>query len=186
MNLAAALEDVDAFARRVGRDAVEIGGPLLELGEVFHGLHRPLRAEQPLDVDAAQRGRVDAMPMLVGADVADGVRGGVRVAVGVAVEAGHALVGLQAAAVFGGVELLLGKRRDQQPQAFELLGIEDVFEQLVEVAQRHELSLATRRPDPAASSDRSAPETRAGDVPASRNRGRSASGRDRSASSFRR
>ena len=70
-----------------------------------------------------------------GPDVADRVRGGVGVAVGVAVEAGHALVGLEAAAVVGGVELLLRERRDQQPQPFELLGIEDVLEQLVEVAR---------------------------------------------------
>ena len=135
MHLAAAFEDVGAFARRVGRDAVEVGGPLLELGEVLHGLERALRAEQALNVHAPQRWRVDAMAMLVGPNVADRVGGGVRMAVGVTVEAGNALMGLQAAAVFGGVELLLGKRRDQQPQSFELLGIEDVFEQFVEVAR---------------------------------------------------
>ena len=151
------------FASPLVGIAVEVGGPLLELGEVLDGLQRPLRAEQPLDVHAAQRGRVDAVAVLVGADVADGVRGGVGVAVGVAVEAGHARgCGLQAAAVVGGVELLLRKRRDQQPQAFELLGIEDVLEQLVEVRSASRACPATRRPGPAASSDRSAPETRAG------------------------
>ena len=93
MDLAPALEDVGAFPRGVGRDAVEIGGPLLELGEVFHGLQRPLRAEEALDVYAPQGGGIDAMPMLVGTDIADGVRGRVRVAVGMTVEAGHALVG---------------------------------------------------------------------------------------------
>src|SRR5450432_1865091 len=62
-------------------------------------------------------------------------------AVGVTVEAGDALVGLQAAAILGRVELLLGKRRDQQAQSFELLGIEDVLEQLVEVGERHQLAL---------------------------------------------
>ena len=107
MHLAAAFEDVGALTRRVGRDAVEVGGALLELGEVFHGLERPLRTEQALNVHAPQRWRVDPMAMLVGPNVADRVGGGVRMAVGVAVEAGHALVGLEAAAVFGGVELLL-------------------------------------------------------------------------------
>ncbi len=141
MHLASAFEDVGAFTRRVGRDAVEVGGSLLELGEVLHGLHRPLRTEQALNVQAPQRWRVDPMPMLIGPNIADRVGGGVRMAVGVTVEAGHALRGLQAAAVFDGVELLLGKRRDQQPQSFELLGIEDVLEQLVEVAERHQFPL---------------------------------------------
>ena len=49
--------------------------------------------------------------------------------------------GFEAAAVVGGVELLLRERRDQQPQPFELLGIEDVLEQLVEVVERHQLAL---------------------------------------------
>ena len=48
---------------------------------------------------------------------------------------------LEAAAVVGRVELLLRERRHQQPQSFELLGIEDVLEQLVEVVERHELAL---------------------------------------------
>ena len=129
------------FALRLYRVAVEVRGALLELGEVLDGLQRALRAEQPLDVDAAQRRRVDAMPVLVGTDVADGVRGRVRVAVGVAVEAGDALRRRQGAPVVGGIELRLGKRRHQQPQAFELLGIQDVLEQLVEVGQRDQLAL---------------------------------------------
>src|SRR5207245_1172968 len=107
---------------------VEVGGTLLELGEVLHGLERPLRTEQALNVKAPKRWRVDPVPMFVGPNVADRVGGGVRMAVGMTVQAGNALMGLQAAAVFSRVELLLGKRRDQQPQSFELLGIEDVFE----------------------------------------------------------
>ena len=78
--------------------AVEVGGALLELGEILDALQRALRSEQPLDADAAQRRRVDAVPVLVGPDVADGVRGGVGVAVGVAVEAGDALGRLHARA----------------------------------------------------------------------------------------
>ena len=66
--------------------------------------------------------------MLVGPDVADRVGGGIRVAVGVTVEAGDALAGLQAAAIIGGVELLLREGRDQQTQAFELFGVEEGFE----------------------------------------------------------
>ena len=83
------------------------------------------------------------MAMLVGPDVADGVGRGVGVAVGMAVEAGDALMGLQAPPVVGGVELLLRERRDQQPQPFELLGVEDVLEQPLEVVERDELPLDT-------------------------------------------
>ena len=141
MHLAAALERVDALARGAGMVAVEVGGALLELREVLDALERALRSEQTLHADAAQRRRVDAVAELVGPDVADGVRGGVGVAVGVAVEAGDALMRLQAAPVLGQVELLLRKRRDQQPQALELLRIENVLEQPLEVVERDELAL---------------------------------------------
>src|SRR6185436_21111931 len=85
VHLAPALEDVDALARRLLGVAVEVRGALLELGEVLDRLERALRAEEALHVDAAQRGRVDAVAELVRPDVADRVRGGVRVAVDVAV-----------------------------------------------------------------------------------------------------
>ena len=75
VDLAAALEDVDALLRGDHRIAVEVGGPLLELGEVLDALQRPLRAEQPLDVHAAQRRRVEPVAELLRADVADQVRG---------------------------------------------------------------------------------------------------------------
>ena len=45
------------------------------------------------------------------------------------------------AAVFGLVELLLGERRDQQPQALELLGVQNAVEELVEVVDGHQLAL---------------------------------------------
>ena len=65
----------------------------------------------------------------------------VGVAVGVAVEARDALGRLHAPPVLGQVELLLRKRREQQPQAFELLRIEDVLEQPLEVVERDQLAL---------------------------------------------
>ena len=91
--------------------AVEVGRALLELGEIFHRLERPLRTEQSLDVHAAQRRRIDAVAELLRTDVADQMRGAVGVAVRVAVEAGHAAAGLVRAAIVGLVELLLRKRR---------------------------------------------------------------------------
>jgi hypothetical protein len=52
------------------------------------------------------------MPVLVGPDVADRVGRGVGMAVGVTVEAGNALMSLQAAAVFGGVGAVLEETAD--------------------------------------------------------------------------
>ena len=120
---------------------------------------RPLRAEQPLDVHAAQRGRVQAVAELLRPDVAHQVRRGVRVPVDVAVEAGHALARLQRAPVVGGVELLLRERRQQQPQALQLLRVQDAVEQSGNSCSVRPPALATRRPGRAGWSGRSAAET---------------------------
>jgi hypothetical protein len=56
-----------------------------------------LRAEQALDVHAAQRRRIDAMPEMLRASVADEVRCRVRVAVGMTIETRH--TGMRALAV---------------------------------------------------------------------------------------
>jgi hypothetical protein len=95
VDLAAAFEDVDALLGGGHRVAVEIGGPLLEPGEVLHGLQGPLGAEPALDVDAPQGGRVAAVPEGLGPGFAGEVGGAVGVPVGVAVEAGHAAAGAQ-------------------------------------------------------------------------------------------
>ena len=81
------------------------------------------------------------MAVLVGTDITDGVCGGVGVAVRMAVKARDALAGDQRAAVVGGVELLLWERREEQPQAFKLLCIQDPLEKLLEIRERHELAL---------------------------------------------
>src|SRR5262249_41858496 len=125
------------------RITVEVGAALLELREVFDRLERALRAEEALDVHAAQARRVDPAAMRLRPDVTDEVGGGRRVAVDVTVEAGDALhagrlVGL---AVGGGVELLLGGLRHQETHALDVLGVEDALEYLLEVVGRHKLSL---------------------------------------------
>ena len=112
MHLAAALQHGDALLLGRHRVAVEVGGPLLELGEILDRLQGPLRAEHALDVDAAQRRRFDAVPEFLGPHVRSQVEGPVGVAVDVAVEAGHAAAGFDAAAVVRGVELLLRHRHE--------------------------------------------------------------------------
>ncbi len=143
MDLAAALQRIDPLGRRRHLIAVEVGRPLLELREVLDALQRPLRAEKPLNVHAAQAGRVDAAAVRLRPDVADEVRRPGGVAVDVAVEAGDALhaVGLRRLAVGRGVELLLRELRHQQSQALQVLGVEDALEDLLEVLHRDELAL---------------------------------------------
>jgi len=62
-------------------------------------------------------------------------------AVGMAVEAGDAAARLLRAAILGLVELLLRKRRQQQAQTLDLLGIEDAVEQLVVIVDGDQLAL---------------------------------------------
>ena len=106
-------------------------------------LQRPLRTEQPLDVDAAQADGVDAAAMALRPDVAHQVGGARRVAVDVTIEASHALhaEGRFGFAVGGGVELLLRELRHQQPQPLQILGVEDAGKQLLEIIDRHHLAL---------------------------------------------
>ena len=79
--------------------------------------------------------------MFVGTNVPHRVRGGIRVSVGVTVEAGDSLMRQQRAAVGCRVELRLRKRRDQQTQSFELLWIQDLLKQFIEIAERHQFAL---------------------------------------------
>src|SRR5580765_4120541 len=95
--------------------AVEVGAALLKLGEILHALEPPLRAEEPMDVEAAQRGGINAMTELLRADISGQVGTGVRVAVRMTVEAGDATAWTHGATVFRLVELLLRERRDEQP-----------------------------------------------------------------------
>ena len=96
--------------------------------------------EQALYIDATQRWRIDAMPVFVRTDVADGMRGRIGVPVRMAVEASDTLVRPDSAAVLRGIELRLGKRRYQEPQALQLFRIQSVFEQGVVVVECDELA----------------------------------------------
>ncbi len=143
VDLGAALQDVDALLGGHAHVAVEVGGPLLELREVLDRLQRALRPEEALDVHAAQRRSVDAVTELLGPDVPDEVGGVVGVTVDVAVEASHAehTVSTVGPSVLGGVELLLGELREQEPEPLQLLRVEDAVEDLVEIVDRDEAAL---------------------------------------------
>src|SRR5262249_59665551 len=76
VDLAAALQRVDALGGRRYRITVEVGAALLELREVFDRLERALRAEEALDVHAAQARRVDPAAMRLRPDAP--AQGGAR------------------------------------------------------------------------------------------------------------
>src|SRR5258708_36564929 len=78
------------------------------------------------------------MAKLLGTNVADQVSRAVGTAVLMTVEARDAEARTLAAAVRRQVELLLGERREQQPQSLELLRVEDAVEQLVVVVGGHQ------------------------------------------------
>ena len=120
---------------------MEIGGPLFELREILHALEPPLGAEQSLNVDAPQCGRVETMPVLLGTNVPHQMSGAVGVSVHVAVEAGDTQARSGGAPVFRAVELLLGERRYEQTQSFELLGIEEAVEKLMSVVACYDFAL---------------------------------------------
>src|SRR5260370_8295386 len=141
VNLASTLESVDALLGSDHCVAVKVGRALLEFGEVLDRLQTALRAEQTLDVDAAQRCGLDPVPELLRADVADEVERGIRMAVGVAVEACDATARARRSPVLGLIELLLREGRKEQTQTFDLLGIEDAIEQLVIILDGDEFSL---------------------------------------------
>src|SRR5258708_22554225 len=69
VDLAAALERIHALLRSGHNVAVEIGGALLELSEILDRLQGTLRAEQPLNVHAAERHRAYAMAEPLGAGI---------------------------------------------------------------------------------------------------------------------
>jgi hypothetical protein len=55
---------------------------------------------------------------------------GIGMTVGMTFKANHPATWPFSTAVFGLIKLLLGKRSHEQPQAFELLGVQDPVEQL--------------------------------------------------------
>src|SRR6185369_1375360 len=97
--------------------------------------------EQPLDVHAAQGWRVDTVPEFLRPYVSHQVSGAVRVAVGVAIEAGYPAADMLAPAILRLVELLLRKRREQQAESFDLLGVEQTVKELIEVFDGDQLPL---------------------------------------------
>jgi hypothetical protein len=111
---------MDALARGADVIAVEVGGPLLELGEVLDRAQRALGAVNLLVEHAAQAGGVEPETGRLRPHLGGLMEGTVAVEVGVAVQACHAQMLLGALAVLGLIEFLLRERREQQPQAFHL------------------------------------------------------------------
>src|SRR5436190_5016556 len=73
-------------------------------------------------------------------DIAHEMRGTVGVAVSMAIKAADSARGTLGAAIVGLIELLLHKRRNQEPHPFEILRIKDVVKDLEEIVDRDELA----------------------------------------------
>src|ERR1039458_7360741 len=141
VDLASSFEDIYSLLRGNDWVPIEVRRTLLKLRKIFDGLQRPLRTEQALNVNAAQRGSLNPMPELLRANVPDQMRGAVRVPIHVAIEAGDAAVRAFATAVLGLIELLLRERRYEQAQPLYLLRVHNSVEQFVVVVNRHHFAL---------------------------------------------
>ena len=94
----------------------EIGRALLELGEILNCLQSPLRPEQPLDIDPAQRHGLDTVTEPLRTRIGCEMGAAVLMPVRVAVEARCSLTGYCRLAVIRRVELLLREWREQEAQ----------------------------------------------------------------------
>ena len=86
MNLATALQDVDALLCGDYRVTVEIRGALLKLSEIFNSLESTLGTEETLDVDPAESRCVNTMAKLLRANIADQMCRAIGAAISMAVE----------------------------------------------------------------------------------------------------
>src|ERR1035437_1608410 len=123
--LASALQHIHALLRCNHRIAVEVGRSLLELREVLYRLQRPLRAEEPLNIHTTQRRCLDAMAELLRPNIAYQVERTVCSAIRMAIQARNSTARLLRAPIDRLIELLLRKRRQQQPQALKLLWVQN-------------------------------------------------------------
>src|SRR6266852_1223099 len=128
MYLATAVDNVNALLLRDHRVTVKIRGALLELGEVLDRFQSSLRAEDPLNINSAQGWSVNAMPVLLRPDITHEVRSPVGVAVRVTVEEGYSPARTLRPTVLRLIKLLLRELSDEQPQALQLLGIQQPVE----------------------------------------------------------
>src|SRR6266478_5128446 len=141
VDLASTLEGVHTLLRGNHNIAVEIRGALLEFGEILDRLQGTLRPEEPLNVNAAERHRLDAVAELLRTGIGGQVRRAVLVAVRMAVKASRADAGNRRTAILGRIELLLWEGRQQQAQPFELPRRDQAVEQLVVIGERDQLTL---------------------------------------------
>lgn len=81
------------------------------------------------------------MAKLLRPDISDQMGGCIGMSVRMTLKAHDATARSLRTPVAGLIELLLRKRRDQQPQAFELFRIQNAVEEFVEVLDRDEFAL---------------------------------------------
>ena len=144
VDLAAALQGIDPLGRSRDLVAVEVGGPLLELGEVLDRSSAPVASRTAAGCSrragscVSMRRRCDCGRMSPTRWVAADVWPLTWQSKQATPCMPSGALGL---AVGRGVELLLRELRDQEPHALQVLGVEDPREDLLEVLDRHHLPL---------------------------------------------
>src|SRR6266403_3573804 len=88
MHLRAAVKNIQALLGGEDRVAVEVSGALLELSEIFNRLERSLRTKQALNVNAAERWRLNPPSVFLRTSVSHQMKCSGRMTVDVAIEAG--------------------------------------------------------------------------------------------------
>ena len=108
--------------------AIEVRCALFEFSEVFDRAKAALRSVNLLVKHSAQAGCIEAKPALLGPDIGREVELCGRMSVNMAVQTGYTKTRVARLAVVGGIELLLRKRCQQELQAIELHGCQNILE----------------------------------------------------------
>ncbi len=141
VGLRSSFDNVDALFRGDHRISIEVGGSLFELRKILYGFQGPLRAEQSLDVDSPERGSIETMSVGLWPHISHKMGRPIAVAVCMTIKAAHPQARSCASPVEGGIELLLRKGGDQEPESFQLLGVQNSGKEFEIVIGRDELPL---------------------------------------------
>src|SRR5262245_37127735 len=131
-----AIENIHALLDHMNLIPVEVRRSLFELGKVLDRPEASLRAVDLLILKAAQADGVDSEPAFLRTNIGSKVELPSCVAVDVAIHARYSKAGGCRLAVVSGIELFLGKWRQQQPHAVQLDRGQNIFEEPVIVVDR--------------------------------------------------
>src|SRR5690554_3881155 len=128
------------LARRTDMVAIEIGGMLLELGEILDRPQRTLRAVDLLVEHAAQTWRIEPKAGRPWPHIRRVMEGAIAVEIGMTIEAGNTPMLFSCLAILGLVEFLLRERREQKAQPLHLHRRDQSVHDLVMIGNRQQFA----------------------------------------------